>query len=124
MTTVLIAEALGLLLLFDLLACGGFAIVHAATAALPVAARTPSPDSTARICSAVDEACVWYFKRTYCLQRSTVATWMLRRRGIAAELVIGFRPVPVESHAWVEVGGRVVNDRPQYQKFFRVLDRL
>jgi hypothetical protein len=39
-------------------------------------------------------------------------------------VVIGFRPVPVDSHAWVEVDGKVVNDRPQYQKHFRVLERL
>jgi hypothetical protein len=76
------------------------------------------------VCRAVEEACIWYFKRAYCLQRSSVTTWMLRRRGVAAQLVIGYRPVPVDSHAWVEVDGRVVNDRPQYQKFFRVLDRL
>jgi hypothetical protein len=73
---------------------------------------------------AVDEACVWYAKRAACLQRSVVATWLLRRRGIAAALVIGYRSVPFESHAWVEVDGRVVNDRPQYQRLFRVLDRL
>ena len=33
-----------------------------------------------------------------------------RRNGIAAQLVIGCRPLPFESHAWVEVDGRVVND--------------
>ena len=33
-------------------------------------------------------------------------------------------PLPFESHAWVEVDGRVVNDRPQYQRAFTVLDRL
>ena len=72
----------------------------------------------------VEEACVWYPKRAMCLQRSAVATWLLRRHGIAAEMVIGFRPLPFESHAWVEVDGQVVNDRPQYQHAFRVLDRL
>ncbi len=73
---------------------------------------------------AVDEACVWYVKRVACLQRSVIATWLLRRYGMQAELVIGYRPLPFESHAWVEVDGQVVNDRPQYQKFFTVLDRL
>lgn len=72
----------------------------------------------------VEEACVWYVKRAMCLQRSMVATWLLRRQGIAAEMVIGCRPLPFESHAWVEVDGHVVNDRPQYQRAFRVLDRL
>ena len=72
----------------------------------------------------VDEACVWYVKRAACLQRSAVATWLLRRQGVAAEMVIGCRPLPFESHAWVEVDGRVVNDLPQYQRAFTVLDRL
>lgn len=73
---------------------------------------------------AVDEACVWYVKRVACLQRSVVTTRLLRRHGVRAELVIGCRPLPFESHAWVEVAGLIVNDRPQYQKCFAVLDRL
>lgn len=73
---------------------------------------------------AVEEACVWYVKRVACLQRSAVTTWMLRRHGTSAHLVIGYRPVPFESHAWVEVDGVVVNDRAQYPKVFTVLDRL
>lgn len=120
----LVLEALGALALFDLLAWWGFARVHAFTRALPVAREARDPETVARVCRAVEEACVWYVKRAFCLQRSTVATWLLRRRGVAAELVIGYRPMPVDSHAWVEVGGQVVNDRPQYQKFFHVLDRL
>jgi hypothetical protein len=72
----------------------------------------------------VDEACVWYVKRAACLQRSVVATWLLRRHGFPAEMVIGCRPLPFESHAWVEVDGRVVNDLPQYQRAFTVLHRL
>ena len=124
MTVVLVAEALGWLVLFDLLSKTGFSRVHTFTRRRRVARRSPGTEVTARVCRAVEEACIWYFKRAYCLQRSSVATWMLRRRGVAAQLVIGYRPVPVDSHAWVEVDGQVVNDRPQYQKFFRVLDRL
>jgi len=72
----------------------------------------------------VDEACVWYVKRVACLQRSVVATWLLRRHGIAAEMVIGCRPLPFDSHAWVEIGGRVVDDLAQYQRAYTVLNRL
>jgi hypothetical protein len=87
-------------------------------------ARRRHPAATDDIVWSVDEACVWYVKRAACLQRSVVATWMLRRHGIAAEMVIGCRPLPFESHAWVEVDGRVVNDLPQYQLAFTVLNRL
>jgi hypothetical protein len=124
MTVLMVAEALGWLLLFDVLSRTGFSSVHAFTRGRRVTRRAAPTEVTARVCWAVEEACIWYFKRAYCLQRSSVATWMLRRRGVAAQLVIGYRPVPVDSHAWVEVDGQVVNDRPQYQKFFRVLDRL
>lgn len=112
------------LMVFDLAIIGGFAGVHDAIRACTVAARRPGPRAVDEIVWAVDEACVWYVKSAACLQRSAVVTWLLHRHGVRAELVIGYRPVPFESHAWVEVEGRVVNDRPQYQRFFTVLERL
>jgi hypothetical protein len=112
------------LLLFDLVSRRGFGLVHALVRRWPVAPIQPAEGVVDDVCRAVEEACVWYVKRAYCLQRSTVATCLLRRQGVAAKLVIGYRPVPIDSHAWVEVDGRVVNDRPQYQKFFQKLDCL
>jgi hypothetical protein len=49
-----------------------------------------------------------------CLVRSLCLQWLLRRRGVASELRIGARLVggQLESHAWVEVDGRPVNDAP------------
>ena len=120
---VLAAHAWLALLAFDLARPAGFARMCAW-----LQQRRPSspPSGTAPsdIVWAVDEACVWYVKRTACLQRSVVATWLLRRHGIPAQLVIGCRALPFESHAWVEVDGRVINDLPQYQRAFVVLDRL
>lgn len=122
--TSLTASAWLYLVLFDVMVLAGFARVHQRVRHARVretqATRPPADD----IIWAVDEACVWYIKRAACLQRSAVATWLLRRHGIAAELVIGYRPIPFESHAWVEVAGLIVNDRPQYQKHFAVLERL
>ena len=115
-------QAIAGLMVYDVVARMGFAQTHAFVAKCPTAKRRPA--ETPRICDAVAEACVWYVKRVHCLQRSAVTTWLLRLHGVPAELVIGCRPVPVQSHAWVEVNGQVVNDRPQYQKFFRVLERF
>ena len=112
------------LVTFELALLGGFANVHRNVCLCRVNRRRRNPLSVEEIMWAVDEACVWYMKRAACLQRSVVATWLLRRNGIEAELVIGYRPVPFESHAWVEVAGRVVNDRQQFQRFFTVLERL
>jgi hypothetical protein len=121
--TVLTVHAWLGLLAFDLARAAGFARVHRWVKHRRTRPRRSSA-SIEEIVWAVDEACVWYVKRAACLQRSVVATRLLRHHGWRAELVIGCRPLPFESHAWVEVDGEVVNDRPQYQKVFTVLDRL
>ena len=108
---------------FDLALSAGFARAHERVRRCGVNARRDGTGPE-EIVWAVEEACVWYGKRAPCLQRSAVAACLLRRHGIRAELVIGYRALPFESHAWVEVDGRVVNDRPQYQKCFAVLERL
>jgi hypothetical protein len=112
------------LLVFDLALLAGFARVHEWLKRRRPRSRRAFGATADDVVWAVDEACVWYVKRVACLQRSVIATWLLRRYGMPAELVIGYRPLPFESHAWVELDGQVVNDRPQYQKFFTVLDRL
>jgi hypothetical protein len=75
------------------------------------------------LCWAVDLACVFYFKRVLCLQRSAATVVLLRRHGLRAELVIGTQLVPFQSHAWVEVEGAIVNDRPYLLDIYQVLER-
>jgi transglutaminase superfamily protein len=111
------------LVAFDAARFAGFGHLHARLKRRRPARRL-SGIRVADVVWALDEACVWYVKRAACLQRSAVAAWLLRRHGYDAALVIGYRTLPFESHAWVEIDGRVVNDRPQYQKVFRVLDRI
>jgi hypothetical protein len=109
---------------FDLVLLAGFARAYERVRGCAVKPRRRRRFATEQVVWAVDEACVWYLKRAPCLQRSAVAACLLRRHGVPAELVIGYRALPFESHAWVEVDGRIVNDRPQYQKAFTVLERL
>jgi hypothetical protein len=78
----------------------------------------------AAICEAVRSAAPLYWKPIRCLQRSIVTARLMRRRGILAEVVIGYRTAPFFSHAWVEVAGRVVNDSPVYRTKLQVLERL
>lgn len=111
------------LAIFDLARPAGFARLCAWLQRQRPALRR-SGVSAEDVLWSVDEACVWYVKRAPCLQRSVVATWLLRRHGFSAEMVIGCRPLPFESHAWVELDGLVVNDLPQYQRAFTVLNRL
>jgi hypothetical protein len=53
-----------------------------------------------------------FFIATNCLEQSLVLWWLLRRRGIAAELRIGARKEldRFEAHAWVELDSAVLND--------------
>jgi hypothetical protein len=50
--------------------------------------------------------------RPNCLEQSLTLWWMLRKRGIAAELLAGARKEAgsFEAHAWVECGAAVLND--------------
>ncbi|MGH9697834.1 MAG: lasso peptide biosynthesis B2 protein [Candidatus Acidiferrales bacterium] len=82
-----------------------------------------TPDAVERICAAVDMACIWYWKEVLCLQRSAVTACLLKRYGVPAQMVIGAQQIPFRAHAWVEVGGRVVNDRPYTPEMYAVLDR-
>jgi hypothetical protein len=76
------------------------------------------------VCEAVGCVSSFYWKPLLCLQRSIVTARLLRVMGIQAEVVIGYRTHPFFSHAWVEVGGRVVNDSPGYQNQLQILDRF
>jgi len=83
----------------------------------------PQLPTVGQVCAAVEKASLWYPKKSLCLQRSAVATWLLRREGIAAELVLAVRAMPFMAHAWVEVNGDVINDRPHVKRLYRVLAR-
>jgi len=72
---------------------------------------------------AMDCACVLYFKRVLCLQRSSATTILLRRHGWSAEMVIGAQLLPFKSHAWCEVRGAIVNDKPYLYDIYTVLER-
>jgi len=121
----LVLESLLLLLYLDLLmVCSDFKALHSRVKKQAV--RPPSrerPRSDKELCHAVDLACVFYCKQVFCLQRSAATTIILRRHGWNAELVIGAEMLTFRSHAWVEVEGTVVNDRPYMQDMYRVLER-
>jgi hypothetical protein len=75
------------------------------------------------ICHAMDLACALYVKPVECLQRSAATTVLLKRLGWEAKLVIGAQVLPFKAHAWTEVGGCVVNDKPSVTGLYTVLDR-
>jgi hypothetical protein len=88
------------------------------------AAGTGGMEWERAICEAVRSVGPFYWKPIRCLQRSIVTTRLMRKHGIPAEVVIGYRAAPFFSHAWVEVTGRVANDSPTYRMRLQVLERL
>lgn len=63
--------------------------------------------------------------RATCLRQSLALWWLLRRRGVAAELRIGVRKEEGEllAHAWVECGGQALNDGQGVSKSYAAFDR-
>jgi hypothetical protein len=113
-----------LLLYFGwLMRFGGFARVHAVVLQQKVRSRPETHEGDSDLAHAVDLACVFYFERVLCLQRSAALTVLLRRKGSAAAMIIGAQLLPFLSHAWVEVEGRVINDKPYIGEILQVLDR-
>jgi hypothetical protein len=100
----------------------GFEKVHTAVRRQRVANNPPRVSDTA-LCHAMDLACVFSLNRVFCLQRSAATTVLLRRHGWNAEMVIGAQMLPFQSHAWVEIQDRVVNDKPYVTEIFQVLER-
>ena len=112
------------LIQFDVyLARGNFQALCDKVRNYPISRAPASPDATKRICSAMDMACIWYWKEALCLQRSAALACLLKRYGVGAEMVIGAQQIPFNAHAWVEVDGRVVNDKPYTPEMYAVLDR-
>src|SRR3981189_625845 len=120
----LVLKAYLKLIHFDLyLARGNFAALYNKVRNYPVGGQAASGDAVEQICSAVDMACIWYWKEALCLQRSAATACLLKKHGVHAQMVIGAQQMPFKAHAWVEVDGRVVNDKPYAPELYTVLDR-
>ena len=120
----LVLKAYLKLIYFDLyLARDNFAALYDKVRKYPVANKEPAPDAVKRICDALDMACIWYCKEVLCLQRSSATACLLKSYGVRAQMVIGAQQMPFKAHAWVEVDGLVVNDKPYTPEMYGVLDR-
>lgn len=112
------------LVYFDLyLARGNFQALYEKVRHSPLGAPIPTLDVVESICASVDMACIWYWKDVLCLQRSAATACLLKENGVPAQMVIGAQQTPFRAHAWVEVHGRVVNDKPYTPEMYAVLDR-
>jgi hypothetical protein len=99
----------------------GFGCIQRQLSRQSIAAKPTGPELEQAICDAVLLATCLYWKPVLCLQRSACTVRLLRKHAVVARLVIGYRPSPFFSHAWVEVDGRIVNGSPAYQTRLRLL---
>jgi transglutaminase superfamily protein len=102
---------------------GDFAVLHKKVRECPCDIDESAKDRIGGICRAIDVACVCYPKSVLCLQRSSATACLLRRYGVPAKMVVGVQKLPFNAHAWVEVDGHVVNDKPYTSEMYIVLDR-
>ena len=101
----------------------GISAAYWLTRRFPARKRRTELD-VARLVSLIDGSVQLVHHASWCLSRSLALTLMMRLRGVPAHLVLGLRPIPLMGHAWVEVGGEVVNDDSRVLKFYRRLDVL
>ena len=86
------------------------------------------PDQIGKAAWLVNAAAYHVPYRASCLERSLVLWFLLRLRGIKSDLRIGVlnRDHGFTAHAWVEIGGVALNDRPDiadtHAPFSRAID--
>jgi hypothetical protein len=121
---ILFSKALFLLLAYDIFSvfCR-FQTIYSMVRVWSVDSKTDGSANVDRVCMAVNYACVWYPKQALCLQRSFVTTYLLRKHGVAAQMVLGAQKLPFKAHAWVEVEGQAINERSNVQSRYAVWDR-
>jgi len=108
---------------FDyLLARRNFKALYDGVRNYPVGTPSAGEDAISSVIQAVDHAALCYYKRILCLQHSAAVTCLLRRYGVRARMIIGAQQLPFQMHAWVEVHGQVVNDKPYMREMYQVLD--
>jgi hypothetical protein len=121
---ILFFQALFVLSAYDILSnvCG-FRKIYSVVRGWKVNSETDGAGIIDSVCVAVNYACVWYPKQTLCLQRSFVTTYLLRKHGVAAQMTLGAQKLPFKAHAWVEVDGRIINERSNVQANYAVWDK-
>ena len=101
---------------------GNFEGLYAKVRDYPLQKRPSTSHSIGQVCAAIDLACIWFWKQLMCLERSAATACLLKKYGVPAQLVIGAQQMPFRAHAWVEVEGRIVNDKPYLREMYAVLD--
>jgi len=81
-------------------------------------------DEIKKLCYILDRASIVYFKKTSCLPWAATLVYLLFKRSLTCDLVIGVQTIPFYAHAWVELYGEVLNDNPEIQERLAPIFRL
>jgi hypothetical protein len=121
---ILFVQALFMLLAYDIFSvlCR-FQTICSMVRGWKVQIKTNRSDVIDRVCVAVNYASVWYPKQALCLQRSFVTTYLLRKHGVAAQMILGAQKLPFKAHTWVEVNGQAINERSNVKATYAVWDK-
>ena len=114
-----------LLLFVDLsLKLGRFNLLYTIVQTWPVSNCSIASQTYEHVLDDIASGLAIYPKQAQCLQRSAVATCLLRSCGFPAHMVIGCQRHPFLMHAWTELEGKVVNDRPTVRQTHHFIDRV
>ena len=120
----LITRALFILLFYDLFVRPrGFHHIHTIVRRWSTSDKAANQHAIDDVSSAVNYACIFYPKHVLCLQRAFLTTYLLRSRGVAAQMVLGAQKLPFRAHAWVEVAGQPVNEKSTVNAIYSVWER-
>lgn len=121
---ILFFRALCALLAYDILnTFCPFRTLHSMVKGWKVSNKGSTQGAVDRASRVVNYACAWYPKQALCLQRSFVTTYLLRKLGVPAQMVMGAQKLPFKAHAWVEVNGQAINERSDVQAAYAVWEK-
>jgi hypothetical protein len=100
-----------------------FAAIYDRVRRTPLGTRQKKILEYTQLCHAVNVAAALYFRKVLCLQRSAATACLLKKNGFPAQLVIGVQQLPFAAHAWVELDGAIINDKPYMSEIYSVLAR-
>jgi hypothetical protein len=120
----LFLRALALLLIYDVMKVScPFKRIYMAMNEWKIKDNQSGETTIDQVSRAIDYACAWYPKQVLCLQRSFATTYLLRKRGFPAHMILGAQKIPFRAHAWVEIDGQAVNERSDVRETYAVWDR-
>jgi hypothetical protein len=76
----------------------------------------PCPQILNHLIAHLNKACLFYHKNTKCLEWAATLVLLALKRKWQCNLIIGVQNYPFTAHAWVEMAGKIVADKQEWQE--------